>query len=128
MNENTEKLVLNIDDSVDNCLLLTTALEGNGFSVISAENGRAALSLLAELSKLPDLIFLDAQMPVMDGYEFRREQSQCERIREIPVVVMSADCSHEMHERMNHPKHILTKSLSLNIIVERAVASINVAP
>ncbi|MBK7891189.1 MAG: response regulator [Bdellovibrionales bacterium] len=119
---NAEKLILIIDDSVDNCLLLTTALEGNGFSVISAENGRAALSLLTGLTRLPDLIFLDAQMPVMDGYEFRREQSQCERIREIPVVVMSADCSNEMHERMNYPKHILTKPLRLNTIVERAAS------
>ena len=38
------------------------------------------------------------------------------------VVVMSADCSHGMHERINHPKDILTKPLSLDIVVERAVS------
>ncbi len=122
LNDGSKKLILVVDDSVDNRALLTVLLEAKGFLVLSAENGRDALSILRELSHLPDLIFLDAQMPIMDGYEFRTEQRKFQRLREIPVVVMSADCSESMYERMDHPGHILVKPLSVETVLARAMS------
>lgn len=65
---------------------LTACLEGEGFVVISASNGLAALECLERES--PDLVCLDIMMPGMDGYEV------CRRIRatdsRIPIVFLSA--------------------------------------
>jgi two-component system response regulator MprA len=69
---------------------LTEALEHDGYSVASAQNGSHALSYL-RTSPRPDLILLDLQMPVMSGLEFRKEQLQHAELASIPVAVLSAD-------------------------------------
>lgn len=122
MNFADQKLILIVDDSVDNCALLKMLLEAKGFKTLTAKNGRDALALLVELTQLPDLIFLDAQMPVMNGFEFRVEQEKNSRLREIPVVVMSADSSESMFERMNHPLDVLIKPLRSETVLERAIS------
>lgn len=112
------KLVLVIDDSKDNQMLLTMLLNSKGFRVYTASNGREALDLLSELSILPDLILLDAQMPVMDGYQFRSEQKLSPRLKDIPVVVMTATNEIETAEKMLEPKKILVKPLNCKMISE----------
>jgi len=67
-------------------------LEGHGYEVATAENGRAALRKL-ESVPLPDLILLDLAMPVMNGWEFRLLQKDDPRLGLIPVVALSADAS-----------------------------------
>jgi len=67
-------------------------LEGHGYEVAIAENGRAALRKL-ESVPLPDLILLDLAMPVMNGWEFRLLQKDDPRLGVIPVVALSADAS-----------------------------------
>lgn len=118
MSKSASKLILVVDDVVDNQVLLTTLLEGKGYRILCVSNGEEALSLLRELTYLPDLILLDAQMPVMNGYLFREAQCKAERIRSIPVVVMTADCSIQARERMNHPQAIMIKPLRLHSIME----------
>jgi CheY-like chemotaxis protein len=118
LNDSAEKLILIIDDSVDNQALLTVLFQAKGYRVLSASNGEAALGLLRELTYLPDLILLDAQMPVMDGYQFRQEQCKTDRLRSIPVVVMTGDCCVQTEERMIHPEAIMIKPLSVSSILE----------
>lgn len=61
-----------VDDSRVVRKVLRTILEDHGFSVISeAENGREALD--ACISSMPDIIFLDWNMPVMSGIDFMKE-------------------------------------------------------
>jgi two-component system, chemotaxis family, chemotaxis protein CheY len=60
----------------------------SGFQVLTASNGRDALSQLAVTR--PSVILLDLMMPVMDGAEFRRRQQRDIRLRDIPVVCLSA--------------------------------------
>ncbi|HXI57270.1 MAG TPA: ATP-binding protein [Polyangia bacterium] len=67
-------------------------LEGDGYDVAFAENGRDALRRLYTES-LPDVILLDLRMPVMDGWEFRTIQKEDPRLGVIPVVAISADGS-----------------------------------
>jgi two-component system response regulator VicR len=74
--KNSGKLILIVDDSKDNQDLLKLVLVSKGYSVHCASNGQEALVMLFELSILPDLILLDAKMPVMDGYEFRVQQKK----------------------------------------------------
>lgn len=118
MKKNSESLILIVDDSADNRELLKVVLESRGYRVHCASNGVEALSLLHELSLLPDLILLDAQMPEMDGYQFRLKQSQSERLKDIPVIVMTGDSDRQMSADMLIPQQILMKPIDLNLLLD----------
>jgi CheY-like chemotaxis protein len=60
-----------------------------GYAVVGAANGRDALDRLVE-GERPWLILLDLEMPVMDGWEFRRRQQQVPALSTIPVVLVSS--------------------------------------
>ena len=68
---------------------LSDCLEMEGFSVVSARNGREALEYLHRAAR-PKVILLDLFMPVMTGWEFRAEQKKDPAIADIPVVVVTA--------------------------------------
>ena len=76
------------EDIVDNIRIL---LEGAGYQVIAASDGREALAALADPNPLPSVILLDLMMPVMTGFEFREAQLADPRIATVPVVLMTAD-------------------------------------
>lgn len=88
---NANKRVLIVEDAPDIQRLLTELLTGEGYGVEVARNGREALEVLRAAQDLPGVILLDLMMPVMDGYEFRKEQERDPRIADIPVIVMTAD-------------------------------------
>jgi CheY-like chemotaxis protein len=75
-------------------------LEPEGYTVVEAENGRAALERLREMS--PSAVLLDLMMPEMDGFEFAAEFRRHRDWRAIPIVVITArDLSREDRERLN---------------------------
>jgi len=80
--------VLVVEDDASARDLMARALEGEGWRVCAAENGRAALQMMAEAQ--PDLIVLDLMMPDMDGFEFLAELQRREAWRKVPVVVVTA--------------------------------------
>jgi len=80
--------ILIADDLQENRYLLETLLRGNGYEVVLAENGKAALEILR--SGPVDLILSDILMPVMDGFEFCRKCKQEETFRGIPFVFYTA--------------------------------------
>ncbi|MGZ3727438.1 MAG: response regulator [Pseudobdellovibrio sp.] len=121
MQLDNRKFIFVIDDSEDNQALLELLLKSKGYRVQSATNGVEALVILKELSTLPDLIMLDAQMPVMNGYEFRIAQKNIDRLANIPVVVMTGDEDADM-ANMLEPSEILTKPLNIRSVIE-SVAS-----
>ena len=82
--------VLVVDDDPEICQLLATFLGCAGFDVLTACDGRDALRLLAGAITQPAVILLDLMMPVMDGIEFRRHQQADVRLRDIPIVCLSA--------------------------------------
>ena len=84
-----ERTVLIVEDDVDTREMLGRYLELEGFRVETAANGRQALEQL-EAGSEPSVIVLDLMMPVMDGWQFRREQSRRDQIANIPVIVVSA--------------------------------------
>lgn len=69
--------------------MMAELLTIEGFAAATAGNGREALAYL-RTHENPDLILLDLKMPVMDGWEFRREQQRDATIANVPVVVLSA--------------------------------------
>jgi two-component system, OmpR family, response regulator MprA len=80
--------VLVIDDDPRIRTVLQAVLTDSGYTVRIASNGGAALALLGAWR--PDVILLDLQMPIMDGWTFRRAQLAHEDLAAIPVVVMGA--------------------------------------
>ncbi len=80
--------VLVVEDDQPTRELLRRLLEGDGWSVVEADNGQAGLDVLQ--SQRPGLILLDLMMPVMDGWQFARELRGNAAWRDIPVVVITA--------------------------------------
>ena len=109
-----KKRVLVVDDSVDNQLLIKTLLESSGCVVECASDGAQALRMARRSKKQPSLILLDLQMPVMNGYDFRTEQQADANLKDIPVLVMTADGGDGMDLELNHPSGVLLKPLSVS--------------
>ncbi len=75
-------------------------LEQAGWSVVEAENGRAALDRLVSIR--PGVILLDLMMPEMDGFEFVEELRKRPEWKSIPVVVVTAkDLTLQDRARLN---------------------------
>jgi PAS domain S-box-containing protein len=80
--------VLVVEDDEATRTLLRRAMEAEGWDVVEAEHGRAALGRMAE--RLPDLVLLDLMMPEMNGFEFLEARREREPWRAVPVVVITA--------------------------------------
>ena len=80
--------LLVVDDNKVNRLLLGRGLEAQGHQVTFAENGRQALDILRQDHF--DLVLLDIQMPVMDGYEVMEKLTGDPDLRGVPVIVVSS--------------------------------------
>jgi CheY-like chemotaxis protein len=81
--------VLVVDDDYAVLDAITDVLEDEGYEVIVAANGLEALKELRR-GNLPCVILLDLMMPVMNGWEFRREQLQDENLAMIPTIIVTA--------------------------------------
>ena len=80
--------ILIVDDNVTNLQILRDALEGPGYKLLVAKNGKTALTI-AQKAK-PSLILLDIMMPEMDGYEVCRRLKDDEGTIHIPVIFITA--------------------------------------
>ena len=90
MHEKNEKIkILAVDDVEMNLALLEFMLTDLDCEFLKAGNGQQALDLL-EHNPDTDIILLDLEMPVMDGFETLTRLKQSERFREIPVIVITA--------------------------------------
>lgn len=82
------KRILIVDDKVENLYLLQSLLQGNSFSVVTAEHGAEALELARK--QPPDLIVTDILMPVMDGFTLCREWRKDPLLTSIPFAFYTA--------------------------------------
>ncbi|MNK93895.1 Sensory/regulatory protein RpfC [compost metagenome] len=88
--------ILVVDDTEDNRFLLLTYLKKYPFDVVQAENGKEAVDRFAE--EPFDLILMDIQMPIMDGYAATQRIRQMERENKtspIPIIAVSANAMAE---------------------------------
>ena len=88
MTKRPQPLVLLAEDFEDARELYRDYLEFSGFSVTTANNGREAIDLAVTLQ--PDLILMDASMPVLDGWQATRELKANDATRHIPVLALTA--------------------------------------
>jgi CheY-like chemotaxis protein len=88
--------ILIVEDEALVRYYLKLALLEAGYEVDEASNGRAALDSMRR--NLPNLVLLDLRMPVLNGYDFRREQLSDPELADVPVIVISANKGDESAE------------------------------
>lgn len=82
------KRILIVDDKASSRELLRTVLERQGYAVLEADDGEKALQKTRIDN--PDLILLDLQMPIRNGYEVLRELRQNPRYAALPIIAITA--------------------------------------
>jgi CheY-like chemotaxis protein len=81
--------ILYIEDNDDNVYMLKMRLELLGdFEVLAAENGEKGCELAA--TEQPDIVLMDLEMPVVDGWEATRRLRDNPQTRDIPIIALSA--------------------------------------
>jgi CheY-like chemotaxis protein len=116
--KNTLQNILIVDDSNDMRDLLTVLLESKGYSVESRTNGAEALTLLNSGLPLPTLILLDLRMPVMDGIAFLESQKKSGLLKDIPVILMTAEDDLTVVNRRFGVQEILPKPLNVSSVLD----------
>jgi signal transduction histidine kinase/DNA-binding response OmpR family regulator/HAMP domain-containing protein len=83
------KMVLIVDDDMRNIFALSTVLEEHDMEIVSADNGRDAIRILQEQPNV-DIVLMDIMMPEMDGMETMREIRKVPRLKNLPIVAVTA--------------------------------------
>ena len=82
------KRILVVEDQLDNCQIIRDMLAPTDYEITEAENGEQALAAIAK--QRPDLILMDIQLPVMDGYEATRLIKADVSLRSIPIIAVTS--------------------------------------
>jgi two-component system, cell cycle response regulator DivK len=82
------KKILVVEDSEDNRQILRDLFSAAGYDVIEAHDGAEGLAMAT--NHRPDLILMDIQMPVMDGYEATRRIKADPALKAIPVIAVTS--------------------------------------
>ncbi len=82
------KVILIVEDEPNNLKLVRDLLQVSGYKTIEATDGKQGVALAR--AKKPDLILMDIQMPVMDGFEATRVLKADATTRNIPVIALTS--------------------------------------
>jgi two-component system, cell cycle response regulator DivK len=82
------KRILVVEDQEDLRGMLRTLLTGSGYEMIEAADGQAGVA--KAMAERPDLILMDIQMPVMDGYEATRQIKADPALKATPTIAVSS--------------------------------------
>jgi two-component system cell cycle response regulator DivK len=82
------KRVLVVEDTEDNRQIIRDLLTSAGYEMIEAVNGEQGVAMAAE--HCPDLILMDIQLPVLDGYEATRRIKANPALRHIPIIAVTS--------------------------------------
>lgn len=105
-----KKIILIIEDDQTQLRALEATFHNEGYKTHTAENGRDGFETARE--KTPDIILLDAVMPVMDGIATLEKINSDDATKHIPVIILTNFALYEkIHPFMNPDKdHLLTKT------------------
>jgi two-component system cell cycle response regulator DivK len=82
------KHILVVEDQEDNRQIIRDMLSATEYEITEAENGEEALAAVAK--QRPDLILMDIQMPILDGYEATRRIKADPALRAIPIIAITS--------------------------------------
>lgn len=120
-----ERKILVVEDNEINRAALCIILSSK-YTVLEAENGEQALSLLEKYREGISLILLDIVMPVMDGYTFLKHLKADHRLNSIPVIVTTSNNSEadEVAALSHGATDFITKPYRAQVILHRAASII----
>jgi two-component system, cell cycle response regulator DivK len=106
------KRILVIEDQEDLRGVLRDLLTGSGYAVAEAADGQAGVEITR--SERPDLVLMDIQLPVMDGYEATRQIKADPNVKATPVIAVSSFAmkGDEEKARASGCDHYVTKPYS----------------
>lgn len=112
------KIIMIIDDDADDRAIFCESLQEVDPTVacIACSSGMEALELLKNSHQaLPDFIFLDLNMPRMNGKQFLQELKKNEKLNEVPVIIYSTSKTDadEKSTRQQGAVHFITKPCSM---------------
>lgn len=90
-------LIMVVDDSITMRKVSTRLLERNGMDVITAKDGVDAVAVLQE--NMPDAMLLDIEMPRMDGYELATHMKNDDRLKNIPIIMITSRTGEKHRQR-----------------------------
>ena len=97
------KLILLADDDADDCMFFENAIEELSVpaKIVTVHDGEAAMEWLTNTKILPDVIFLDINMPCKNGAECLEEIKAIEHLQNIPIVVISTSLENDIIESLH---------------------------
>lgn len=109
--------ILVVDDNPTNRLVISTMLRKLGFATTLTENGELGAQAALQAPR-PEMIFMDIQMPVMDGFDSTRcirEAEQSQGLKRVPIVALTADVFEQTRRRCQEADmdDFLTKPVDL---------------
>jgi len=114
----THKTILIVEDDPLSRELIVDLLEAAGYTVLQAEDGLGLLERVQ--AEHPDLIFLDLQLPGVDGLTLARQLTAHPTTRQIPILAMSAHASPERRAQVMAAgcADFLTKPLDTHAVLK----------
>ena len=82
------KRILVVEDQPDSRQIIRDMVAGTDYEITEAENGEEALAAIAK--QRPDLILMDIQLPIMDGYTATRLIKTDPALRSIPIIAVTS--------------------------------------
>ncbi len=89
--------ILYIEDNPDNRLLVRRILMAEGYEMLEAEDGVTGIELAVQ--EQPDLVLMDMNLPELDGYELTQRMREQPRLKDIPIIAMTANVMHGDREK-----------------------------
>lgn len=110
--------ILIVDDQDANVLLLTRMLEGAGYTSVTSTTDPLEVCALHRTNHY-DLILLDLQMPVMDGFQVMEGLKEAEAVGYLPVLVITAQPGHKLRALEAGAKDFISKPFDLGEVLAR---------
>lgn len=115
-----KKVILIVDDDPDIRISMRIILEGNGYQVQEAANGREALESLD--AKIPDLMILDIMMATdTEGFDLAYELKNMPDFEDLPIIILSSFLQKVRDEGPDEFQHILGEQWPAKWMFEKPV-------
>ena len=117
--------ILLVEDNEFNRDMLSRRLQRKGFDVIIAEDGESGIRLAQETR--PDLILMDMDLPVLDGWEATRRLKADPAMSSIPVVALTAHAMKSDHDRAmaSGCDDFATKPIEFTVLLDKITRALS---